>query len=81
MGCLDVCFIVSWVTVLLSLTTRNRISLQTTQMDNSLYIGVLLVGLLFVKGSWSGWAAYVEGNKVCVEDEPSWSPQYAVKGG
>ncbi|GKC25347.1 RNA-directed DNA polymerase, eukaryota, reverse transcriptase zinc-binding domain protein [Tanacetum coccineum] len=27
MGCLDVCFTVSWVTVLLPLTTRNRISL------------------------------------------------------
>ncbi|GKB87009.1 ribonuclease H-like domain-containing protein, partial [Tanacetum coccineum] len=53
---------------------------ETTQMDNSLYIGVLLVGLLFVKGSWSRWAAYDEGNRVYVKDEPSWSPQYAVKG-
>nr|GEX44518.1 zinc finger, CCHC-type [Tanacetum cinerariifolium] len=37
-------------------------------------------GLLFVKGSWPGWAAYDDENRVCVKDEPSWSPQYAVKG-
>ncbi|GJU10211.1 RNA-directed DNA polymerase, eukaryota, reverse transcriptase zinc-binding domain protein [Tanacetum coccineum] len=44
-----------------------------TQIDNSLYIGVLL-------GSWPGWTTYAEGNRVCVKDEPSWSSQYVVKG-
>ncbi|GJZ20159.1 mediator of RNA polymerase II transcription subunit 25, partial [Tanacetum coccineum] len=37
--------------------------------------------LLIVNGNWPGWTVYDEGNKECMKDAPSWSPQYTVTGG
>nr|GEX06388.1 RNA-directed DNA polymerase, eukaryota, reverse transcriptase zinc-binding domain protein [Tanacetum cinerariifolium] len=51
------------------------------KLDNSLYLRVLLEGLSFVKGGWSGWTVYDEGNRECMKDGPSWSLQYTVTGG
>nr|GEV14396.1 hypothetical protein [Tanacetum cinerariifolium] len=53
-------------------------------LNSSLYLGVHLVGMYHKEGLFQyelGWTVYDGRSRECVEDEPSWSSQYTVKGG